>query len=67
MVLYTEEQLLQAYAEDIAKLKTIDSGMIKVRLILSLEEFRKMYESEYEEQLFDEMENKIDKDRKGGS
>jgi hypothetical protein len=67
MVLYTEEQLLQAYAEYIAKLKTIDSGMIKVRLILSLEEFRKMYESEYEEQLFDEMENKIDKDRKGGS
>ena len=67
MVLYTEEQLLQAYSEYIAKLKTIDSGMIKVRLILSLEEFRKMYESEYEEQLFDEMENKIDKDRKGGS
>ena len=67
MVLYTEEQLLQAYAEYIAKLKTIDSGMIKVRLILSLEEFRKMYESEYEEQLFDEMENKIDKYRKGGS
>tara|TARA_Y100000004_G_scaffold196259_1_gene265713 strand:+ start:505 stop:708 length:204 start_codon:yes stop_codon:yes gene_type:complete len=67
MVLYTEEQLLQSYAEYIAKLKTIDSGMIKVRLILSLEEFRKMYESEYEEQLFDEMENKIDKDRKGGS
>lgn len=67
MVLYTEEQLLQAYAEYIAKLKTIDSGMLKVRLILSLEEFRKMYESEYEEQLFDEMENKIDKDRKGGS
>ena len=67
MVLYTEEQLLQAYAEYIEKLKTIDSGILKVRLILSLEDFRKMYESEHEEQLFDEMENKIDKDRKGGS
>tara|TARA_B100000902_G_scaffold268421_1_gene254454 strand:- start:211 stop:414 length:204 start_codon:yes stop_codon:yes gene_type:complete len=67
MVLYTEEQLLQAYAKYIEKLKTIDSGILKVRLILSLEDFRKMYESEHEEQLFDEMENKIDKDRKGGS
>ena len=67
MVLYTEEQLLQAYPKYIEKLKTIDSGILKVRLILSLEDFRKMYESEHEEQLFDEMENKIDKDRKGGS
>ena len=67
MVLYTEEQLLQAYAKYIEKLKTIDSGILKVRLILSLEDIRKMYESEHEEQLFDEMENKIDKDRKGGS
>lgn len=53
MILYTEQQLLIAYTRYI---RTLKKSNIKVKEP-TIEEFRLIYETELEEQLFDDMEN----------
>jgi hypothetical protein len=51
MILYTEQQLLIAYTRYVRELS---ESPVKV-LTPTIEEFRKIYESELEEQLWDEI------------
>ena len=52
MILYTEAQLQQAYNE---YARNLQNGVIKLPLP-TIEEFRKIFEQEHENQLFDDME-----------
>ena len=52
MILYTEAQLQQAYNE---YARNLQNGVVKIQLP-TIEEFRKIFEQEHENQLFDDME-----------
>jgi len=56
MILYTEAQLLTAYTRFIKELK---SSSVRVKQP-TIEEFRLIYETEMEEQYFDDMETDYD-------
>ena len=57
MILYTEKDLLAAYSKYVKALKDITNASLRLRMIPSVEEFRLIYESELENNLWDEMDN----------
>ena len=57
MILYTEKDLLAAYGKYVKALKNITNASLRLRMIPSVEEFRLIYESELENNLWDEMDN----------
>ena len=57
MILYTEKDLLAAYGKYVKALKDIKNPSLRLRMIPSVEDFRLIYESELENNLWDEMDN----------
>ena len=57
MILYTEKDLLAAYSKYVKALKDVSNASLRLRMIPSVEEFRLIYESELENNLWVEMDN----------